>query len=213
LSSLVFLNSSGQFVGRGIGILSGRPVWSPDGKYIYAINYKLRAIERWDAYGRHKTALPVKGLGNQEDPILVQPMSFSPSGKRAAMRDATEMFIADVGNKAFTVQQFLARDFSYLEQSIWLDEDHLLFVGTRDGDSGLWEIDLQSGELTKRGIDGLGVRDFMVLSPDAKSVIVTASMEGVEASWNLWQYSLETLQLTRLTIKPSAEDIVLSWRK
>ena len=86
---LVFLNSNGQLISRAVSKSGGRPIWSPDGKYVYAINYALgRAVERWDAFGKHRIVLPVTGLEDQQlrsgdvpSPMILQMISLSPSGK------------------------------------------------------------------------------------------------------------------------------------
>ena len=221
---LVFLNSNGQLISRAVGKSGGRPIWSPDGKYVYAINYALgRAVERWDAFGKHRIVLPVTGLEDQQlrsgdvpSPMILQMISLSPSGKRAALltRDFKEMLIAHVGDKVLSVQQIVPHEFSYVSQSVWLDEEHLLFIGKRDSMRGeLWEINVQSGELRRRGIDGLWLRDSVALSPDGRSVIVTGVRDGQEVSWNLWQYSFETSRLIRLTNGAQAEDVYVSWRQ
>ena len=222
-TGLVFLDSKGQLLNSVVGASGMRPVWSPDGKCVFAIDYELgRAVVRWDAFGKHRIVLPVTGLedqqvqpGNVPDPKILQMISLSPSRKRAALltRDFKEMLIADVNDNGFSVQQIVPRGFTYVSQSVWLDEEHLLFIGKRDSTRGeLWEINIRSGQLRNRGIDGLWLRDSVALSPDARSVIVTGVRDNQEVSWNLWQYSFETSQLTRLTSGSQAEDVNGSWR-
>ncbi len=127
------------------------------------------------------------------------------------------MVIVDVGEKSMMALNVLPRGFRYVAQSAWLDEDHLLFIGKRGSDRGeLWELDIRSGRVTRRGIDGLWLRDFVTLSPDRKSVVVTAMGENKNGtkndSWNVWLYSLETSRAVRLTTEPGGEDVEPSWR-
>jgi Tol biopolymer transport system component len=220
---VVFLDMKGRLINRAVGGSGFRPIWSPDGQYVYAISYELgRAVERWDAFGRNRIVLPVTGLEDQQIqagdvplPKILQMISFSPSGKRAALltRDFKEMLIADVSDQSLSVRKVLPQGFNYVAQSVWLDDDHLLFIGKQDSTRGeLWELDVQTGTSTRRGIDGLWLRDYVALSPDGKSVVVTAVGDGDKLSWNLWRYSLETSHHLRLTTGPEAEDVEPSWR-
>ena len=210
---VVFLDSRGRLISNAEGASGFRPVWSPDGQYVYAIDYKLgAAVERWDSYGKNRVVLPITGV---DDPrALTQMISISPSGKRAAilMRDFNEMLITDVRDKGLSVLKILPRDFGYVSQSVWLDDHHLLFVGKQGGTrQELWELDVESGTTTKRGIGGLWLQDFVALSPDGNSVVVTATND-VDVSWDLWLYNLETSQLTQLTTGTRDENVAPSWR-
>jgi hypothetical protein len=106
-----------------------RPIWSPDGRFIFAINYGLgSAIGRWDADGRNKTTLRV--TGGIESGRQFQMISFSPSGNRAALLTMSfrEMALATVKDNGLLVFAMVPEGFSYVSQSAWRDEDHLLFV-------------------------------------------------------------------------------------
>jgi Tol biopolymer transport system component len=211
---LVLLDSKGRLTSKAEGQSAGRPTWSPDGQYIYAISGTVGGyVLRWNSTGKNRVIIPVIGVGDPRP--YFQMISLSPSGKRAAILTLgfKSMLISDVSDKAWTATKILPRGFNYVAQSAWLDDEHLLFVGKQDSTRGeLWELDLQSESITRRGIDGLWLRDFVTLSPDAKSVVVTGTKDGEDASWNLWQYSLETSRLTRLTSGLRSEDVGPSWR-
>jgi len=189
-----------------------RPIWSPDGRFIFAINYGLgSAIGRWDADGRNKSILRV--TGGIESGRQFQMISFSPSGNRAALLTMSlrEMAVATVKDNGLQVVAMVPQGFSYVSQSAWRDEDHLLFVGKRDTTRGeLWEITIPTVTVTRRGIEGLWLRDQLAIAPDRQSVVVTAVPESKQTEWNIWRYSLATQQKSRITT--GTEDIVASWR-
>jgi hypothetical protein len=220
---IVFLDSKGRLINRAVGSSGYRPAWSPDGQHVHAINYDLgRAVEKWDSSGRNRIVLPVTGLEDQQLrsgdvplPNILQMISLSPSGKWAALltRDFKEMLIAEVGDTSLSVRKVIPRGFRYVAQSAWLDDEHLLFIGKLDSTRGeLWELDVQTGTTRRRGIDGLWLRDYFALSPDGKSVLVTAVNDAQSVSWNLWQYSLETSHSKQLTMGRETEDVEPSWR-
>lgn len=211
---LVLLDSKGHLLNRVEGQSGGRPTWSPDGLYIYAVSGQVGAtVVRWNASGKNRVVIPVVGT-NDPGPFL-QMISLSPSGRRAAIltRDFKEMLIADVSDRALSVKKTLPRGFLYVAQSVWLDDEHLLFVGMQDSSRGeLWELDVRSGTTTRRGVNGLWLRDFVALSPDGKSVVLTATKDGAEVSWDLWQFFPESLGVIRLTSGTAHEDVEPSWR-
>lgn len=213
-SGLALFDSNGQLIRALGGKSGGRPTWSPDGRYIYATNGGTGStILRWDADGRGRALIPV--LGQEGSDVYFQMISISPSGRRAAIlrRNFDRMLIADVGETKFSVSASVPRGFSYVAQSVWLDDDHLLFVGKKDTNQGeLWQLDLRSGATLREGIDGLWLRDFVALSPDGKSVVVTAT-NGKPVSWDLWQYFLDSRRLVRLTFGTADENVEPSWRR
>ena len=189
-----------------------RPAWSPDGKYLYALKYDLgRAVGRWNAEGTVRTTLPVQSKKSFDH---VQMIAFSPDGKNAALLvdDFKEMLIARVHNSGLEVQHVVPASFSYVAQAVWLDDSRLLFVGTKDDPRGqIWELEISSGSVRPRGIEGLWIRDFLALSPDRKSVVVCGTAVGDEETrWSLWKYSLTSSALTRLT--NGIEDVAPAWR-
>lgn len=205
-------------VGRIIRTLSGsadhiRPAWSPDGRHIYAISYGLgNAIARWDSEGRNRVVVPVINP-NQPDRGF-QMISFSPSGRLAALLTMhfREMVIVKVTDSNLLVQKVLPQGFKYVSQSVWIDEDRLLFVGKKNSDRGeLWELNVSDGIVTRRGIDGLWLRDQIAISPDRDSIAVTAVMDNTVTEWNLWKFSLRTGMTTKLT--KGTEDVDPTWRR
>jgi hypothetical protein len=65
----------------------------------------------------------------------------------------------------------------------WLDDEHLLFIGKQGTKRGqLWELHVAEGTVRERGIDGLWLRDQLVLSLARNSVAVTAVGEHEHAS-------------------------------
>jgi Tol biopolymer transport system component len=211
--SLVLLDRAGRQLRRLDGS-SGyiRPTWTPDGQNIFAINYELgSAVARWDAKGTNKTTLRV--VGGSEAGRRFQMISVSPSGNRAALLTMhfEEMILATISAGGLTAFATVPRDFSYVSQSVWRDEDHILFVGKRDSRTAdLWELSVSTGAVTKFGIDGLSLRDQIVISPDRQAVAVTAAENSGNGNWNVWSYSLSTQRKTRLT--NGTEEIVASWR-
>lgn len=141
-------------------------------------------------------------------------LSFSPSGRRAAILNLKfrQMVIADVTPARWTAFRSAPAGFRYVSQSAWLNDDTLLFVGKREGDRGLlWSLDVNTGVVTPIAIEGLWLRDQLVVAPDRRSVAVTATnSSGAETRWSIWTYGLTDHRVRRLT--HGDEDIVSSWR-
>src|ERR1051326_8393248 len=106
-------------------------------------------------------------------------LSFSPSGRRAALLTLhfNRMVIVDVENNRFVVSHTEPAGFDYVSQSVWLNEDTLLFVGKRGGNrlGVLWRLAVSTGAVDSIGISGLALRDQIAISPDRRSVVVTAT--------------------------------------
>jgi hypothetical protein len=220
--SLVLLDSVGRRIrrlDRSAGAI--RPVWGPDGRHIFAIDYDLgHAVARWTADGRARVNVPVRGGSHTGQQLTggtahthFQMISVSPSGRRVALLTTKfrEMVLATVSDTALIVFATAPSGFAYVSQSAWLDDDHLLFVGKRDSSRGeLWELNVADGTLRRRGIDGLWLRDQLAISADRGSVAVTAVGSGNESRWNVWVYSLSAMTRRRLT--SGSEDMVGGWR-
>lgn len=208
------LNDAGRHIRSLPGWNDIRPVWSPDGKAVFAIDYDIgSAVHRWNQPGGKKQTIPVQG-GNAKGRRF-QMLAFSPSGRRAALltMDFSEMVIASVEKDRFVVSRTAPVDFAYVSQSVWLNEDTLLFVGKRgvNPSGGLWRLAASTGAVDSIGIPGLSLRDQIVISPDRKRVVVTATdTRAEETRWNLWVYDLSSRVARRLT--SGKEDIVHSWR-
>jgi Tol biopolymer transport system component len=214
--ALALIDPRGRFI-RSLADSSDhyRPVWSPAGRSIYAIRYDLGpAVARWSADGRKREIVPVTGLANEKTQF--QMISLSPSGRRAALltMQFREMVIATVSPGGLAAEKVLPAGFAYVSQSVWLDEKRLLFVGKRTGDRGaLWELDVESGTATRRGIDRLWLGDSIAISPDHESVVVSATPDVSPAAWNLWRFPLRSGKAVRLTRGADVEDVEPSWRR
>jgi hypothetical protein len=210
----ILLDRTGRRVGRLQSTSGIRPAWSPDGRYIYEIDYELgSAVARWNADGTRRMVIPIRGQDTAH--LYFQMLSFSPTGRRAALLTAhfREMLIADVTPTAFHATTTLPVGFKYVSESVWLDEDRILFVGKRGPESSggrLWELTISTGAVRVIGIPGLSLRDQIVISRDRRSVVVTAASATRSVHWNLWWYELDSGKLRRLT--SGTEDIVGSWR-
>lgn len=203
-------------------------VWSPDGKYVYAINPRdAHAIGRWDSNGKHFTLIPVRGVACDKDARAIglacekqsiQELSFSPSGKHAALVAMAEgsQYIADVRNHEIVARRILPKGFALVGPSLWLDETRLLFIGFKNNGapSRLWKINIHTGKLKSLGNGGLALTLGLALSPDRRSVVVEAGKATANTRRvpriTLWRYSLysgATRQLTHGTF-----DVSPSWR-
>src|SRR5262245_23049000 len=92
----VLVDGAGKRIGRLNKWHAIRPVWSPDGQHIFAIDYDIgSAVRRWDQRGGSATTIPVEG--GVTTARRFQMVSFSPSGRRAALVTwkFDEMVIAD----------------------------------------------------------------------------------------------------------------------
>jgi len=221
---LLLLNRRGRVIRKLVSGDGIRPRWTPDGRYIYAIKYDQGSfLERWDSTGKTKLAIPVhiprdfKLPASGKPPLQsFQMISFSPSGAKVALlsMDFKELLIADVGNSSISVLTIMPAGFSYVSSSVWLDEEHLLFVGQKGSErADLWELDVRSGTTKQNRIPGLWLRDFVTLAPDRRTVVVTATKDTKPPSWNLWMYTLGGATAIQLTRDQGAEDCEPSWRQ
>lgn len=187
-----------------------RPIWTPDGNHILAVKYDLRdAVGRWKWPAGDKTILPIDGLDSSCR--FVQAVSLSPSGRQAAfLCDFNRIYVADVGQDRFRIRQALALPFSYLSIPHWVDEG-ALFAVARIGPgtpASLWQISTQSNAIQAIPTPGLDLRDYVAVSPDRGSVVVTAAQRGAPA-WSLWRIDLADARPARLT--HGDEDTAPTW--
>ncbi len=210
---LVILNRQGD----QIAVLKGsegfiRPMWSPDGQYIYALSYALKhGLGRWQSSGGNFTSVPVVGFESNFD--FLQMISFSPSGRLAALLvdKFDTILVAEVGGDSWLLKRSFPESFSYVSQSVWLDDERLLFVGKKGSTRGeLWHLNLKDVSPKKVGIPGLWLRDSIELSPNRDSVVVCAVAPDQDSKWSLWQYSLDSGDAIR--ISGGSEDVNPSWR-
>ena len=207
------LNDAGRRTGTLRNYAGIRPVWYPNGQYVFAIDYEVgSAVRRWDERGGSRKTIPVEGGEAAERRF--QMLSFSPSGRRAALltMQFREMVIADVEVNRLVVSRVAPVGFDYVSQAVWLNEDTVLFVGKRGSSpfGVLWRLSASTGAVDSVGIPGLALRDQIVVAPDRRSIVVTAASTHGETRWNLWYYDLSSGVARRLTA--GTEDIVRSWR-
>jgi hypothetical protein len=206
------LNDSGQRIGAIHNFTGVHPVWSPKGQYIYTADSTAdNTFHRWDQQGRNGQPIHVE---SESKPKRFQMVSFSPRGQHAALLNAdnSALAIADVNTKGFAVKRTVAAGFAYVSQSVWIDEDTLLFVGKRRPKSRgtLWRVIQSSGAVDSIGIRSLILRDQIVVAPDRSSVIVTAASTNDPSRWNVWYFEPTSRITRRLT--SGTDDIVRSWR-
>jgi hypothetical protein len=211
--SLVLLDRRGRTTATLDGSAEHiRPVWAPDGRHVFAIDYELgRAIARWDANGKSRTEIPVTGYA---DSAGFQMIALSPSGRRAALlgMDFRQLVIVKVSDTQWVTERVAPSGFSFVSQSAWVDDERLIFVGEKDGSRGeLWELNVADGSVRRIGIDGLWLRDQMALSPGGDSVIVTATAVGAPLRWTLWRFEIATRMKSQLTT--GIEDVDPTWRR
>ncbi len=191
-----------------------RPVWTPDGRAVWAVSYELKgAVARWDSGGRRLSDMPVRGFEDRYK--IFQMLAIHPGQKRVAilLDDFQEILIADIVNDVLIAKKIIPRGFSYVSGAVWIHDNCLLFIGkkgTRRGE--LWETDAGNGSVKRIGIDKFWIRDYVAISPDRKFVVVCGSRDadGTYAGNSLWKYSLITHELLKLT--NGMEDVDPSWR-
>jgi hypothetical protein len=189
-----------------------RPVWSSDGRHVFALSYALaRAVARWSWPDGEKTVVQIHNL--DADYVTVQRVSFSPSGRRAALLGYRfeRVYLADVQPEGLRINHPLSLPFLYVSLPTWLDEGRLLAIARteRGIPASLWEINADTGTVRKIETPGLALRDWLALSPDRTSVVVTATQTGAPLAWSLWRVDLNGADVMRLT--KGREDTSPSW--
>lgn len=190
-----------------------RPTWSPDGRFIYALNYSIgTALGRWDSSGKNFKLISVSGISG--NPRFFQMVSFSPSGNRLAILNENfdRIHLVRLTDNGLVAENVISGGLQYIAESGWIDEKRILVIGKqKSGPSSLWELDVDSGISNQVDIPHLSLRDFLVLSPDKKTVIVCATKDGEALSWSLWKFLLGSSVATRLTT--GLEDVAPTWRE
>jgi Tol biopolymer transport system component len=190
-----------------------RPVWSPDGNYIYAVvdTYRHVSVGRWRWPSGEKALLPVQNL--EQSCNKIDSLSLSPAGDRAVLLcNFKQLYLAEVRSDLFRVERELPLQFSYVSLPTWLDESHLLVVARlRKGEiANLWRIDSATGPAEVVPTPELALQDYVTVSPDSKSVIVTGSRLH-PLKWRLWRIDLSDKKQTELT--SGDEDTAATWTR
>jgi Tol biopolymer transport system component len=191
-----------------------RPVWAPDGQSIYAISYHSPAAAgRWPWPVGQMAVVPVEGL--EDDCRAIQSISLSLSGRRATlMCDFKRIYVADVLPNLFRVERPLALSFSYVTFPRWLDDERFLVFAKSQGDrlGKIWSVDAISGATSAVAIEGLYFRGDLTISPDRRSVLVTAmATSAKEIAWNVWRAEIDSGKTMRLT--RGTEDLSPTWAR
>jgi dipeptidyl aminopeptidase/acylaminoacyl peptidase len=204
--------------GASIGSLSEsdgfiRPVWSPDGNYIYAVADAFRhtSVGRWHWPSGEKALLPVQNL--EQDCNKIDSLSLSPAGDRAVLLcNFKQLYLAEVRSDSFRVERELPLQFSYVSSPTWLDQSRLFAVARRKkGEiANLWRIDSATGFAEIVPTPELALQDYVTVSPDSKSVIVTGSRLQ-PLKWRLWRIDLSDKKQTELT--GGDEDVAATWTR
>ncbi len=189
-----------------------RPVWSPDGNYVYAVDANLHAsVGRWRWPSGEKTLLPVQNL--EQSCTKIDSLSLSPAGDRAVLLcNFRQLYLAEVCSDLVRVERELALQFPYVSLPKWFDEKHLLAVARlRKGvAANLWRIDTTTSFAEIVPTPDLALRDYVTVSPDNNSVIVTGSRSH-PLKWRLWLIDMSDKTQTELT--GGDEDTAATWAR
>jgi Tol biopolymer transport system component len=204
--------------GKSIGSLSEsdgfvRPVWSPDGNYIYAVAdaHRHDSVGRWRWPSGEKALLPVQNL--EQGCNKIDSLSLSPAGDRAVLLcNFKQLYLAEVRSDLFRVERELPLQLSYVSSPKWLDEIHLFVVARlKKGEiANLWRIDTATSVAEIVPTPELALRDYVAVSPDGKAIIVTGSRPQ-PLKWRLWHIDLSDKKQTELT--SGDEDVAATWTR
>jgi hypothetical protein len=191
-----------------------RPVWSHDGAYIYAINHRLRrAVGRWSTGGGPPDTVPIKTEQLQFQQVLW--LAFDPTGQRAVMLvdGVKPRLVANVKEGGLLVTGSIPGGLTSQGEAVWLGNDELAVVGKGGDEStqALWRVVLSTGAVTRIGVPGLTLRDYVAHSAEHRSFVLSATLsDGSPERWSLWRFSPVDRHPERLT--GGAEDFSPSWR-
>ncbi len=204
--------------GARLGYLPGsddfiRPVWSPDGNYIYAVinAHGHASVGRWRWPSGEKALVPVENLPSGCRGI--NSLSLSSAGDRAVLLcDFKQLYLAEVRSDLLRVERELAPQFTYVSLPTWFDKSHLLAIaGIKKGEiANLWRIDSATGFAEIVPTPDLTLRDYVTVSPDGKSVIVTGRRLNPYV-WRLFRIDLDDQKQTELS--NGTEDIAGTWTR
>jgi Tol biopolymer transport system component len=121
-----------------------------------------------------------------------------------------QLYLAEVRSDLFRVERELPLQFSYVSSPKWFDESHLLAVARlKKGEvANLWRIDSATSFAEIVPTPELALGDYVTVSPDSKSVIVTGSRLQL-LKWRLWRIDLSDKMQTELT--SGDEDTAATW--
>jgi hypothetical protein len=164
-ATLRYLPGSDEFI---------RPVWSPDGNYIYAVINALghASVGRWRWPSGEKALVPVENLPTGCSSI--NSLSLSSAGDRAVLLcNFKQLHLAEVRSDLLRVEREIVPQFFYVSSPTWFDESHLLAIARiKKGEiANLWRIDSATGFAEIVPTPDLTLRDYVTVSPDGKSVV------------------------------------------
>jgi len=129
-----------------------RPLWTRDGKHVLATRYSLgHAVAQWTEDGANRATISLAGFSDQYR--YLQFIALSPGEKRAAIivDDFKKMLLADTSGDPWTVTDMVPDDFAYVSGPAWVDDQHLIFTGSRQAQQpkGLWSLDTRARVVTE----------------------------------------------------------------
>lgn len=172
-----------------------RPVFDPEGKYLYALNYDL-GIYRYSLVDQKWGGVKIENAPG----LNPQRLSFSPKGNRFAISPAhfDGFLIGEIIQGRFVVKEQILKKFNSCISANWIDENRIVFAGRKkEGIQYLWIADLITGKVSQltKGIPA--TRDFLSLSPDRLSVVFVGTDSDYD--WRIWSINLDGTDLKKLT--------------
>ncbi len=172
-----------------------RPQFDPSGQYLYAVNYST-GIYRFTLTDRTWKRVQVSGV----EKLNPQGVAFSKSGQQVAISPGNfqGFLIASVESNGFVVKDHVLAKFGSCISPQWIGDSAIVFAGRKEpGLQFIWKLDLESGTVTRITSPPLGVRDFLSLSRDERTIVFTGTAEKFE--WRLWQVGIDGTGLRKLT--------------
>ncbi len=178
-----------------------RPRFHPGGESIYAVNAN-KGIYRYSLKDDQWSRVKVEGSKSE----IYGAVSFAKSGKVVAIspRNFNGFIIADLVDGKFIVRKHILNKYISTNQPQWVGDHAIIFAGrNRPGPQRLWKLDFGKKNrnffakprlLTQ---DPIGVRDYVALSRDEKTVVFTGMKNTLE--WRLWKITVNGDNLEQLT--------------